>query len=218
MRTSSSFRTFLLMASLGTALTARAQTAPVPANATAPAAPAAVAPEFQRTTLLKFGTVLTNRTLSGIGQIVPVPLQLGIERRLSSKLAITGSLDALGIAGRVRPFANSEYGFRVFKLGAELGVRRYYRADAHPITRAYGGNYVALNARAEAFPYFGQLYPGGLGLSAQWGMQRRLGSHGLVDAFAGLGAETVPLLWSGLGVRLPVSATVELGVRLSLVR
>lgn len=218
MRTAASFRAFLLTASFGAAFSARAQTtpAPAPADAATPVAPAGLG--IQPTTVLKLGTVLTNRTLSGIGYIVPLPLQLGIERRLSPQLAITGSLDALGIVGRVRPYANDAYGFRIFKLGAELGVRRYYHAGAHASTGAYGGNYVALNSRIEAIPYFGQLYAGGLGLHVQWGMQRRLGGHGLVDAFAALGAETAAYFWRGPDVRLPMSATVELGVRLSLVR
>ena len=111
------------------------------------------------------------------------------------------------------------YGLRVFRLGAKLGVRRYYRTEAHPLTGAYGGNYVGLNARIEALPYGALLFAGNLGLSAQWGGQRRVGGHGLADGFVRLGAETYAGGWTGSQrvVRF-ILPTFELGLRLSLAR
>lgn len=217
MPTPSSLRAILLTASLGTALVAHAQTDPTPA-ATAPAAPAA-GTGLLPTTVLKLGVLLTNRTLFGSGQVVPLPLLVGVERRLNASWALTGDLTMLGIAGNRAGLSGEGYGLRVLRLGAELGVRRYYRVEALPITGAYGGNYLALNARAEALPYGTQLLPGNVGLSAQCGVQRRLGGHGLADVFVGLGAET----FAGRGSSSPtvkrfVSPTVELGLRLSLVR
>lgn len=223
MRTSLRLRSLLLTASFGTALAAHAQTAPAAAPAAtetpATAGPvAAEAPGLAPTTVLKLGVVLSNRTLDGIGYVVPLPLQLGLERRFNASWALTGNLNALAVAGRVRPYEGG-YGLRMATLGAEVGVRRYYRAEAHPKTGAYGGNYLALNANMEAWPYGGTLFPGALGLNAQWGVQRRLGGHGLADAFVSLGAESLPLsfLSSQPGIHF-ISPTVELGVRLSLVR
>ena len=205
------------MASLGTTLAARAQTTPAaaPAAAVAPVA----GPGIQPTTLLKLGVALTNRTLLGFGRVVPLPLLVGLERRLSSNWALTGNATMLSIAGYRAGFSREGYGLRVLRVGAELGVRRYYRAEGHATTGAYGGNYVALAGRGEAMPYGALLFPGGLGLSAQWGVQRRVGGHGLADAFVSLGAETYP---GGWGNSQPfagaVSPTIELGLRLSLVR
>jgi hypothetical protein len=215
MRTTSLLRTTLFTASLGSALAAQAQTAPVPAAI--PVAPVA-GPGGQPTTVLKLGVALSNRTLIGLGHVVPLPLLVGVERRLNPNWAITGDFTMLSIAGNRAGLSGDGYGLRVFRLGAEAGVRRYYRAEAHPITGAYGGNYVALNARFEALPYGTLLFPGPVGLNAQWGVQRRLGGHGLADGFVSLGAETYAGSWySSQPIRRFVSPTIELGLRLSLV-
>jgi hypothetical protein len=219
MRTLSTFRAILLTTGLGTGLAARAQTAPAPVAPPAPvAAPVEVAAMLP-TTVLKLGTVLTNRSLLGFGSFVPLPLQAGVERRLNPHWALTGDFTVLSVAGNRAGLTQEGFGLRVLRLGAEAGVRRYYRAAAHPTTGAYGGNYVALNTRIEALPYGALLLAGKVGLSAQWGMQRRVGGHGLADGFVGLGAETSAAgLGSSQPVRRFVSPTAELGLRLSLVR
>ena len=170
MRTAASFRAFLLTASFGAAFSARAQTTPAPAapaDTATPVAPTGLG--IQPTTVLKLGTVLTNRTLLGFGQVVPLPLLVGVERRLNPNWALTGDLTMLSFLGNRVNLSREGYGLRVFRLGAKLGVRRYYRTEAHPLTGGYGGNYVGLNARIEALPYGALLFAGNLGLSAQWG-------------------------------------------------
>ena len=170
MRTAASFRAFLLTASFGAAFSARAQTTPAPAapaDTATPVAPTGLG--IQPTTVLKLGTVLTNRTLLGFGQILPLPLLVGVERRLNPNWALTGDLTMLSFLGNRVNLSREGYGLRVFRLGAKLGVRRYYRTEAHPLTGGYGGNYVGLNARIEALPYGALLFAGNLGLSTQWG-------------------------------------------------
>ena len=169
--------------------------------------------------MFKLGVVLTNRTLLGFGGVVPLPLLAGVEHRLNSNWALTSHFTVLSIAGTRAGLSQEGFGLRVLQLGAEAGVRRYYRGAAHPTTGAYGGNYVALNTRLEALPYGALLLAGRVGVNAQWGVQRRVGGHGLADAFVSLGAETYVGGWqSTQPIKRFVSPTIELGLRLGLVR
>jgi len=82
----------------------------------------------------------------------------------------------------------------LYNAGAELGIRRYYnqakRQRRGQAAGPFTGNYFALQSTSSWWN------PRNAGqhlrydfttIAVLWGLQRRLGSHGLVEAYAGLG-------------------------------
>ncbi|OUJ71655.1 hypothetical protein [Hymenobacter crusticola] len=167
-----------------------AQTAP-----TATATP--VVPPASRKTMLRLGLRVNRgfetRDLDGLF----APVTLGLERRLGNKFSVYGN-----VLFNLRPLAFQRYYPRrtfIHRVGAELGGRYYYnQAKRLARGRAAGpfvGNYLALQASTEYSPMRVQnafdnthiVYQFS-GLTALWGMQRRLGSLLVYDLSAGLGA------------------------------
>ena len=150
-----------------------------------------------RKTMLKLGLRvnrgLETRDLEGLF----APVTFGLERRLSSKFSLYGNLLI-----NLRPLAFQRYyPGRTFihQMGAEFGGRYYYnQAKRLERGRADGpfiGNYLALQASTEYSPMrVRTVFVDNTrvnyefsGLTALWGMQRRLGSLLVFDWNAGLG-------------------------------
>jgi hypothetical protein len=125
------------------------------------------------------------------------PITLGLERRLSSKFSVYGNLLV-----NLRPLAFQHYypaSTFIHRFGAELGGRYYYnqakRLERGRAAGPFVGNYLALQASTEYSPMrilnsFDQIHVNYefSGLTALWGMQRRLGKLLVYDLSAGLGA------------------------------
>ena len=220
MRTAFTFRSLLLAASLCAPVAAAHAQAPT-AELAAPAStqPEPVA-EFKPTTLLKLGTGLTRQTVYGPGTSILVPVVLGAERQFSAKWSAYGNLTGVSRFSK-RPYYQEDASVAMLTgLGLDLGVRRYYNlAKRQAKGRASGplvGNYLALETTTDFFRYRARLYHESTSLVALWGMQRRLDGHGLVDAYAGLGIES--LYWDSSFFGESILPTVQAGLKISLVR
>jgi hypothetical protein len=157
--------------------------------------------------LLKAGLRLTHFSYSGSGSAwrVVVPLSLGAEYRLTSRLAFYGQADTdlqasrnVGRRGGQRNLLPSA------ALG--LGLRYYYSqpGQQHPRRTASAfGNYLALEGNIERTELTGTYLtvnqsrrqtPTSLtpGVYAYWGTQHRLRRAMLYDVNAGLGVQAPP--------------------------
>jgi hypothetical protein len=180
---------------LAVALTAQAQ-APHPA-------PDSVRGPVPPTVLLKAGLRATHISYSGSGQAwsVVVPLSLGAEYRLTSRLGFYGQLEADLQTSRTATAARRRQAQAVAVPSAALGVglRYYYnqprRGELLRNATLYG-SYVAVEGNIERNAVTGRyvslarrqtatgLTPG---LYAYWGTQHRLRHALLYDVSAGLG-------------------------------
>ncbi len=157
--------------------------------------------------LLKAGLRLTHFSYSGNGSAwwVVVPLSVGVEYRLTSRLAFYGQADTdlqasreMGRRGARRTVLPSA------ALG--LGLRYYYsqpgRGQLRPHNRPFG-NYLALEGSVERAELNAQYLATSLsrrqmptsltpGVYAYWGTQHRLRRGMLYDVNAGLGWQAPP--------------------------
>ena len=220
MRTALPFRSLLLAASLCAPLAAAHAQAPT----AEPAVPAAAKPgpvaAFKPTTLLKLGTGLTRQVVYGPGTGFIVPVVLGAERQLAPEWSVYGNLTGVSRFSK-RPYYQEAASLAMLTgLGLDLGVRRYYNlAKRQAKGRASGplvGNYLALETTTDLFRYKARFYHESTSLVALWGLQRRLGGHGLVDAYAGLGIES--LYWDSNFFGESIVPMVQVGLKISLVR
>ncbi|GAB2470416.1 hypothetical protein GCM10011375_39030 [Hymenobacter qilianensis] len=214
-----------LVVLLALAAPAAAQVAPPDSARTAPSAAAT------RPLLLKLGTGLTRGfTWVGYGGWT-VPVVLGAEGVLRPgwNLYVNGFSGFIVGGGR---FYDGP-AVRLHELGGELGLRRYYNQEKRRLKgRAHGpftGNYLGLQSTSHW--YYFRSRPGGgqVGydystLTAVWGLQRRLGGHGLVDAYVGGGVANQrrgryePTTGQVTFYRFPLHFMPEFGLKLSLVR
>lgn len=139
-----------------------------------------------RRLLLKLSTGLT-RPLREHSSAPLLPLVVGAEYQLAPGWsAYANGLGGFFTSVRTPHFLNLD------AAGGEVGVRRYYhQARRRQQGRKAGpgvGNYLALQStslwRNRNPPLSDYRYTAWMAL---WGMQRRLGGHGLLDAYAGLG-------------------------------
>lgn len=222
----------VLVAALLASTAAQAQYQPQP-QAPAPTPAATEPPAAARRTLLKVGTGLTRGFELGGFSGLSLPVVLGVEHTVAPNWTAYGNVfSGLQVLqserfspGRHLPFVRS--------AGLDAGVRYYYhQAKRQAKGRAAGpfvGNYLALHVpttsmllyrpSADAFR-LSYDYTAVMGV---WGLQRRLGRHGLIDAFVGAGlsnprfSQYNPQTSTSQPRRQPGIAT-ELGIRLSLVR
>lgn len=183
---------WLLAAGLAAPLGVGAQTVPAAPDTTTGRSAA-----WQHRTLLKLGTGLTRGFELGGFSGLSVPVVLGVERSMTPGWSV---------------YANGFTGVRVYQAerfqqmypgrrrnllrspGFDLGVRWYYnQAKRQAKGKPSGpliGNYVALHSptqfwysayRPNRFVY------GYSALMLVWGLQRRVGGHGLLDAYVGAG-------------------------------
>jgi hypothetical protein len=199
--------------------------------------PAVASPDFAtlasaRRTLLKVGTGLT-RGFDWSGSTgLALPVVLGIEHTLATNWSVYGN--AFTGIQVVRPENYSSYITSAFRrLGLDAGVRYYYhQAKRVAKGRAAGpfiGNYVALHVPTTTIWVLQsstdavRLGYKQTAIMGVWGMQRCLGAHGLLDAFAGAGisnprVRTAKMPYITLQSPRKLEFDAEIGVRLSLIR
>jgi hypothetical protein len=197
-----------------------------PAAAIAPAAPQ---PETSRQTLFKLGTGLTRGFELGGYSGLSVPVVLGVEHHFTPAIAVYGNLfGGLNIGRR------SDYDRSLLRtIGADAGVRYYYnqekRKAAGRATGPFVGNYFALQTTSSFYSNHPQNSYNGryryqydnTSLSLLWGAQRRLGKHGLLDAYVGAGLENPMMTSYRNGYpenKRQLGINAELGLKISLVR
>lgn len=140
-------------------------------------------------TLLRVGTGLTRGLYTDYWGL-SAPLTLGVEHHLTPRLSAYANGFASFRIGQRNRYAD---GYRTPLLGTygfDAGVRYYYnqerrRQQGRP-TGPFVGNYLALQTTT----YFQQSFAGTSRTSMlmlTWGMQRRLGRYGWLDAYAGGG-------------------------------
>lgn len=202
-----------------------APTSPTPATTDAPVRPGP---------LFKLGTGLTDGAGWGGFSGLTLPLVLGAEQQLAPGWSATVNGTGLWNIGRRRDFHSSKReGLSLQQLSFDAGIRHYYHQEKRRAkgrrTGPYEGPYVALQLNN----YFERriLYRSGnysrynlaydySSLTVQWGMQRRLGGRGMLDAYIG-GGLTNPLTYrhyvgSMPEVRRELGIGLELGVKISL--
>lgn len=174
-------------------LIARAQSSsPPPPEAVVLAATESVP---TKNTLFKLGTGLTRGINSGSYSGLTVPIVLGVEHHVTPAIALYGNLFGAVSIGR-RSDADR---YLLREIGAEAGARYYYNQEKRRLkghaTGPFAGNYVALHTDASVYSKRYQ-YPSRevyrytydySSVNLLWGMQRRIGSHGLFDLYAGVG-------------------------------
>ncbi|SNC77302.1 hypothetical protein SAMN06265337_3885 [Hymenobacter gelipurpurascens] len=179
-----------------TPIIARAQSpSHPPTEAIAPAAPE---PAPTKNTLFKLGTGLTRGAGLGFGDFrgVSVPVVLGVEHHLSPAVSIYGNLSTgLHLTRRRYYSYNAPL---LIDPGSDAGVRYYYNQEKRKskgrATGPFVGNYLALHSSSAFYTYQRQssterlhIGYGYSSLNLIWGMQRRIGRHGLFDGYAGAG-------------------------------
>ncbi|SMC00699.1 hypothetical protein SAMN00120144_3079 [Hymenobacter roseosalivarius DSM 11622] len=180
--------------------------------------------------LLKLGTGLTRGFEWGgyPGLTVPVVLGAEVVLRPGWNLYANG-FSGFNLGGG---YYRDGLALRLRQLGAEVGLRRYYHQQKRQAkgrtSGPFTGNYVGLQSTSTWYyyrnPAGGQLGYDHSTLTAVWGLQRRLGGHGLVDAYVGAGVANLgrgryePATGRYTTYRFPPQFTPELGLKLSLVR
>jgi hypothetical protein len=171
--------------------------------------------------MLKLGTGPTRGFLLGSGGVI-VPLVPGLEYQFSRSWSVYAS----GFSG-IYLFGDERNSFRpdrpigLNSIGFDAGVRHYYNQQKRQrLGRATGpfvGNYLALQTVGcwwykRYYKAFDYEYSS---VTVLWGMQRRLGRHGLLDAYAGAGLWNANILADANHRSFwPIP---ELGIKLSLV-
>ncbi|WP_324673191.1 hypothetical protein [Hymenobacter sp. GOD-10R] len=216
------------LAALASALPSQAQTSPYETSPTSDASTA-----MSRKTMFKLGLGL-HRTFTGF-RGVRLPITLGVERQLGSKFSVYGNL-VTDLDLRERPVyyligPSAATTFRppfLSRYVIEAGSRYYYNQAARMChNRAAGslvGNFIALQTNVDFEPFYTGERPQRMhysfaGLSAQWGMQRRLGTIALFDFSVGPGIynkEYIRYTHNGTYYQSNTYHRVELGVELNL--
>jgi hypothetical protein len=205
-------------------LLAQSTATPTPTEA---AIPEVAAPT--KSTLFKLGTGLTRGFQLGGYTGFSIPVVLGVEHHFSPAVSIYGDVYAgLNVLQR------RSYGYSrplVRETGADLGVRYYYNQEKRKLkgraTGPFVGNYLALHSGSSFYPYYRQnsyIRPTYIAydystLNLLWGMQRRIGGHGLLDAYAGAGVANRYSFRSGdfSDYRRRLGLNIEAGIKISLV-
>ncbi|WP_197062962.1 hypothetical protein [Hymenobacter sp. APR13] len=216
----------MLLATLLISVTCKAQEQAV--------VPSGVASEVtaSHSTLLKFGTGLTRGFDWGGSGGLSLPLVLGAEHVVASNWSLYGN--AFTGIQVLRPEHLSYSKTPVFRgIGLDAGVRYYYhqakRAARGRAAGQFVGNYVALHVPTTSIwvlqPNTDAVRIGykQTAIMGIWGLQRRLGGHGLLDAFAGVGVNNHRVRGYNeatitLQTRRKLGFETEIGLRLSLVK
>jgi hypothetical protein len=200
-------------------------TAPEIANASA----SQIVEEPPKSTLFKIGTGLTRGFEFGGFSGLSVPVVLGVEHHLTPTVSMYGNL-----FGGLNIIDRSAYHNRPLlrEIGADAGIRYYYNQEKRKqkgrATGPFVGNYLALHSSSSLYSYHTQnsysprTYLGYdySTLNVLWGMQRRIGGHGLIDAYVGGGVANPYRSRYEDGMfrtERRASLNLELGVKLSLV-
>lgn len=175
--------------------------------------------------LLKLGLVAGNEHAISSYHGISVPVFVGIEQQLTPGWTLTLNGTSSWHVGR-RDFSN--LGYRsplVTQLSFDAGIRHYYhqarRQERGYRTGPYEGPYVGLQTRTifSPIPYNNnQLRYDYSNVSLAWGMQRRLGGHGLLDAYLSGGLANPAMFQYEGQYQRQLGISLEAGVKLSLIR
>ncbi|MCA8832325.1 hypothetical protein [Hymenobacter pini] len=154
---------------------------------------AAVSQSAGSGTLLRLGTGLTRGLYTDYWGL-SAPLSLGVEHHLTPQLSVYAN----GFAGFRIGQRNYFEGSRVPLIGTygfDAGVRYYYnqvkRRQQGKEVGPFVGNYLALQTTTTFNTVFTSPYQCSM-LMLTWGMQRRLGRYGWLDAYVGGGIGREP--------------------------
>lgn len=145
---------------------------------------------------LKLGTGLTRNFSVGGTEGLTVPVVLGAEHLLGANWSVYLNGEAGFYLGgnKLRDAEGNHRPLGLNSTGFDAGIRRYYSQKKRQLqgraTGAFVGNYLALHSSSKwennAFNSTRLRYQSTT-LTALWGLQRRLGEHGLLDAYVGPG-------------------------------
>ncbi|UOQ69747.1 hypothetical protein [Hymenobacter volaticus] len=145
---------------------------------------------------LKLGTGLTRHFNMGGTAGLTVPVVLGAEHLLGTSWSayLNGEAGFYFGGNKLRDADGNHRPLGLNSTGFDAGIRRYYNQEKrHQQGRATGvfvGNYLALHSSSKwennAFNSTRLRYQSTT-LTVLWGLQRRLGGHGLLDAYVGPG-------------------------------
>lgn len=211
---------------VGAPASALAQTTPAPLLA--PTETPASKTDIPQSTLFKLGTGLTRGFEWGGYSGLSVPVVLGVERHLTPAVSVYGNLFGGLNIGRRNDFDRA----LLRTIGADAGVRYYYnqekRREKGRATGPFVGNYFALQTTTSFYSNhpqnsFTERYHyqyDNTSLSLLWGAQRRVGKHGLFDAYVGAGLEN-PLMSSYRNgypeYKRQLGINAEIGLKISLI-
>ncbi|WP_019946459.1 hypothetical protein [Hymenobacter aerophilus] len=205
----------------------QAPTAPATATPGNPTAAAAEAPT-RPGPLFKLGTGLSDGSGYGSFLGLSLPLVLGVEQQLAPGWTATLNGSSLWNIGERRNSSSTDReGLKLEQLGLDAGIRRYYNQEKRRTkgrrTGPYEGPYVALqlnNYFRRDLPYnfsqraFEYDYSS---LTARWGVQRRLGGRGLLDAYLGAGVANSRIYrFNPAASRYDQSRVLDLGLELGV--
>ncbi|SDY39832.1 hypothetical protein [Hymenobacter psychrophilus] len=199
----------------------------------APAPVAAVDAAVRPRPLFKLGTGLADGAGLGGYTGLNLPLVLGVEQQLAPGWSATLNGSSLWNIGQRRYYGTSNReGLNLRQLGLDVGIRHYYhqekRQAAGRRTGPYQGPYVALQLgnyfRRDLLYYYTysrhELAYDYSTLTVRWGVQRRLGSRGLLNAYIGGGLANPRTYHNYIGAmpeyRRDLSLGLEVGVKISL--
>lgn len=175
-------------------------------------------------TLLKVGTGFTRGLSSGYWGLT-APVVLGVEHHLTPALSLYANGFSGFKVGKRQRYFNDKRESIIGEYGFDVGVKYYYnqekRRQKGRATGPFVGNYLSLQS-SSVFTTTSFLTPYQYStLTVQWGMQRRLGKYGWLDAYvgAGLGREPGYTYYDYNGPIRRASQfgiATELGVKLSL--
>lgn len=142
-------------------------------------------------TLIKLGTGITPGLEWSGYRGFSFPLVLGAEHHLTPEISLYANAFSGFHVGRRNRFFDSSLDHVIGDYGFDAGIRYYYnqekRRQKGRATGPFVGNYVALQTSSvfSRTPY--QHVYDYSALMLAWGMQRRLGKYGWLDAYVGLG-------------------------------
>ncbi|OUJ73730.1 hypothetical protein BXP70_12165 [Hymenobacter crusticola] len=154
-----------------------------------------VAADSSSRVLLKGSTGFARGFTIGAPAGLALPLILGAELQLAPHWTVytDGFSGMLLKVNRQEEHDITKY-INLYNVGADFGIRHYYNQSKRQrrglATGAFVGNYLALQSTSSWWN------PRNAGrhlrydfttVAVLWGLQRRFGNHGLVEAYAGLG-------------------------------
>lgn len=194
-------------------------------GATAQTADSATTTRRGTGTLVRLGTGVTRGLRLGSYGGSSAPLVLGLEHHLTPALSVYGNgFGGLSIGRRPR-YADGWRRSLINEYGFDLGVKYYYnqekRRQKGRATGPFVGNYVSLQSTSDFSSSSHENSHQYSTLTVQWGLQRRLGQYGWLEAYVGAGVRRDPghsfQTYYGSFQRAPFySIATELGVKLSL--
>ncbi|WP_324672562.1 hypothetical protein [Hymenobacter sp. GOD-10R] len=145
--------------------------------------------------LFKGSTGLTRGFAVGEPTGLTLPLVVGVECQVAPHWTVyANGFSGVRLKVNLQNQGSITKYMNLYNAGADFGVRRYYnqtkRRQRGLATGAFVGNYLALQSTSSWWnprTIGRRLRYDFTAVAVLWGLQRRFGNHGLVEAYAGLG-------------------------------